>query len=332
MMKNENKKMRHWPSYARSIKREAGLKVKESDSNFTSLIKKGEKIEDPYYQAWTLTWIGRRMSDIGVDSTLVFSKSLKASVRVPQEWRRLEIFLQIISQINKIKLNNVDGLIYAINSFMNIDNQKKAIEGSKQIIKTYNLELSKIKKRKFNPNKLKKKYQPPRNNRVTLGIMNTYEGKSLRSIHIRTIARAVPLCYAYNLNLCLFNFPLDNEIDIATIVERESCIHNGSKYIKQLLSKGQLFIKKTPRSPISKEIGKIIATTSKPSIKKQITINRLKSDKTPYCVIMGLGKRGLPKRILELSHHHLEITGKNVSLETCTVMGILALILSSNRV
>ena len=215
---------------------------------------------------------------------------------------------------------------------MNIDNQKKAIEGSKQIIKTYNLELSKIKKRKFNPNKLKKKYQPPRNNRVTLGIMNTYEGKSLRSIHIRTIARAVPLCYAYNLNLCLFNFPLDNEIDIATIVERESCIHNGSKYIKQLLSKGQLFIKKTPRSPISKEIGKIIATTSKPSIKKQITINRLKSDKTPYCVIMGLGKRGLPKRILELSHHHLEITGKNVSLETCTVMGILALILSSNRV
>jgi hypothetical protein len=40
---------------------------------------------------------------------------------------------------------------------------------------------------------------------------------------------------------------------------------------------------------------------------------------------MGLGKKGLPSSLLNKTSYHLELTGQNVSLETCTAMGIIAM-------
>jgi hypothetical protein len=39
---------------------------------------------------------------------------------------------------------------------------------------------------------------------------------------------------------------------------------------------------------------------------------------------MGLGKSGLPQSLLNQVQYHLELTGNNIPLETCTAMGVIA--------
>ena len=77
------------------------------------------------------------------------------------------------------------------------------------------------------------------------------------------------------------------------------------------------------------EAGLAIATTSRPDKKKTISLDdaRKKANNHPkkrLCVIMGLGRKGLPNKLLDAVDYHNEITGSNVSLETSTAMGIIA--------
>jgi hypothetical protein len=44
-------------------------------------------------------------------------------------------------------------------------------------------------------------------------------------------------------------------------------------------------------------------------------------------LIMGLGRRGLPKDIRQKASHHWDATGKGISLETCAAMGFIGGIL-----
>ena len=46
--------------------------------------------------------------------------------------------------------------------------------------------------------------------------------------------------------------------------------------------------------------------------------------KKRVCIIMGLGKRGLPQSLLDSVDYHLELTGSGVALETATAMGVIA--------
>ena len=46
-------------------------------------------------------------------------------------------------------------------------------------------------------------------------------------------------------------------------------------------------------------------------------------------LLVGLGPHGLPKKIFDIGQHHLDITEKGLSLETCTAMGIIPAVLSS---
>ena len=39
---------------------------------------------------------------------------------------------------------------------------------------------------------------------------------------------------------------------------------------------------------------------------------------------MGLGRKGLPASFLKAAPAHLELTGRNVHLETATAMGVIA--------
>jgi hypothetical protein len=38
-------------------------------------------------------------------------------------------------------------------------------------------------------------------------------------------------------------------------------------------------------------------------------------------LLFGLGPRGLPKEMFEVGQRHLDITGRGLSLETCTALG-----------
>ena len=61
---------------------------------------------------------------------------------------------------------------------------------------------------------------------------------------------------------------------------------------------------------------------------------KLSSEEHPLkrvCLIMGLGRKGLPRSLLDKVPYHLEITGSGVPLETATAMGILAYMLGSEE-
>ncbi len=38
-------------------------------------------------------------------------------------------------------------------------------------------------------------------------------------------------------------------------------------------------------------------------------------------MLVGLGPRGLPDKIMKMGEHHMDLTGKGISFETCTAIG-----------
>ncbi len=70
-----------------------------------------------------------------------------------------------------------------------------------------------------------------------------------------------------------------------------------------------------------------VATTSKPDSKKSIGIDDL-PDLGSATFLIGLGRRGLPADILKSARYHLDITQQGVSLETCTAIGAIAMLLA----
>jgi hypothetical protein len=158
--------------------------------------------------------------------------------------------------------------------------------------------------------------------RFSLGLYNTYHG-SLHAVHTRTVARAAPLCYAYGMKLVLFGFPFENEEEAVDRVSAETNIGKGGTYLKLLKEEGRLIVLPYPDNNILPEVGELIATTSKPGEKKRVDIEKIVEQESRACLVMGLGRKGLPKRFLKMVEKHVELTGYGIPLETCTVMGVI---------
>ncbi len=162
-----------------------------------------------------------------------------------------------------------------------------------------------------------------KSNRNVLALHDTYEGK-LSPIHIRMIARAAPLCIAYGLDLALLNFPAKDLDSLVKKVSADTNIGKGGRYLKELIRENRILLINKPD-----EAGLAIATTSHPDNKKKIELEKARKlaknhPQKRLCVIMGLGRKGLPKSLLANIDYHTEITGSNVPLETSTAMGIIA--------
>ncbi len=164
-----------------------------------------------------------------------------------------------------------------------------------------------------------------------LALFNTYQG-GLSPVHLRAISRAAPLCYAYDLDLALIGFPAYDLDNLINEVIRETNVGKGGRYIRELAAEGRIILKGTDNINLreSGSMGLMVATTANPDEMKKSTLDELvketeKGSVGPkLCLIMGLGKKGLPPSLLKEASYHLELTGNNVSLETCTVMGIIA--------
>jgi hypothetical protein len=165
-----------------------------------------------------------------------------------------------------------------------------------------------------------------------LALYDTYEG-GLKTIHLRAVARSAPLCIAFGLDLALMGFPAKNLDQLIGQVISETDIGKGGKYLKELAEQGRItLVDCTQKEPPTnwEELGLPVATTSKPRNDKQIVLHKAlleateKHPKKRACLIMGLGKRGLPRSLLETVPYHLELTGRNIALETCTAMGVIA--------
>jgi hypothetical protein len=148
---------------------------------------------------------------------------------------------------------------------------------------------------------------------------------------LRAIGRAAPLCWAFGLDLALVGFPTDDLGKLTRLAAKETNIGEGRGYLEQLWSDGRIHLVfcDTGHAPNFKGIGYAVATTPNPTTAKTMdfaaALTAAKQAGEPrLIVLMGLGKRGLNPATLDAAPCHLELTGKGVSLETATAMGILA--------
>jgi hypothetical protein len=157
---------------------------------------------------------------------------------------------------------------------------------------------------------------------IVFCLVNTYDKLKLHEIHLRSIARAAPLCYAYDMHLALLDFNFwKKEDEMVEAVKEYTTIGEHGKYIVELLDEGEVhLIDKIPA-----HFGEVIATTSKPDEPKKITFPDLPDIlKSSATFLIGLGRRGLPRDIMKKAKYHFDATGKGISMETCTAMGVIA--------
>lgn len=165
-----------------------------------------------------------------------------------------------------------------------------------------------------------------------LALYDTYEG-GLKPVHVRAVARAAPLCTAFGLDLALVGFPTDDLDGLVSMVIADTNVGKGGRYLRELVKQGRVALVPCTkhRPPEDWEgVGLPVATTSRPKGDKKVgmaeavQLARSQHPLRRVCLIMGLGKRGLPASLLDSVQYHLELTGSNVPLETCAAMGVIA--------
>ena len=172
--------------------------------------------------------------------------------------------------------------------------------------------------------------------RMTLGLYNSYDPKKIREAHRRALARAGPVALAFDCNLVTFGFPYDRDMrtpaEIVDWISETTSIGDHGQYLIELAQAGRFQAFDMPKKGFPPQFGKVVVTTRKPDPKKSITPGQLAdivSDGRSVLLLIGLGPHGLPRKVFEVGEHHLDITGKGLSLETCTAMGIIPAVLSS---
>ena len=165
---------------------------------------------------------------------------------------------------------------------------------------------------------------------LTLCLVNTYDKLKLHEIHLRSIARAAPLCYAYGFHLALLDFDFwENEEDMVSAIMNYTTIGKHGEYAEKLLQKGWVHLIDT----LHPQFGEIVATTSKPENRKKIGREELKEILSGSAIfLIGLGRKGLPKKLLNKAKFHLDVTFNGISLETCTAMGAIAVLIHLTKV
>ncbi len=162
---------------------------------------------------------------------------------------------------------------------------------------------------------------------LTLGLYNTYDRRRLHEAHLRAIARAGPIAYAYGFHLALVGFPLEGKPpEVAEEISSHTTIGEGGRYLLELAKNNRFHLVDFAGRGFPPQFGIPVATTRKPSEGKEITPVELAERALrgeSFLLLVGLGRHGLPKEIFKTARHHMDITGKRVSLETCTAIGAI---------
>jgi len=167
---------------------------------------------------------------------------------------------------------------------------------------------------------------------LTLGIVNTYDKIKIHEAHYRSIARAAPIAFAYGFNLALFDYPFKmRPEELVDFVKDKTTIGSSGKYLQELFKTGKLFVFQLPEKGFQPQFGSVVLTTSHPDGEKNIHIHKLAeyiSKKKSFIFLIGLGHKGLPRELFDLSQYHLDITSNGISLETCTAIGAIPALIS----
>lgn len=153
---------------------------------------------------------------------------------------------------------------------------------------------------------------------MVICLVNTYDKLKLHEIHLRTIARAAPLCHAYDFHLALYEFDFwKSHEELVEDVVDYTTIGEGGKYLRKLASAGKLHL----IDSIPAHFGDVIATTSRAE-KNLLSIEEIRNLRSA-CFLIGLGRKGLPKDLIKRARYALDVTFRNVSLETCSAIGAI---------
>ncbi|EEB73501.1 DUF531 domain-containing protein [Thermococcus sp. AM4] len=162
---------------------------------------------------------------------------------------------------------------------------------------------------------------------LTLALYNTYDARKLHEAHLRAIARAGPIAYAFGFHLALVGFPLEGKpIEVAEEVSSHTTIGEGGTYLLELARRNRFHLLDFPRKGFPPQFGTVVATTRKPEEEKEISPLELAERAfrgESFILLVGLGRHGLPGEIFKLARHHMDITGERISLETCTAIGAI---------
>lgn len=164
--------------------------------------------------------------------------------------------------------------------------------------------------------------------RLTIGLYNSYDRVRFSEAHRRALARAAPLALAFDCNLATFGFPfaagLSTPVEICEWIATTTSIGEHGKYIVDLAEKGRYSCFAFPKGGFPPQLGRPVVTTRNPDpdarVEADALIETLRSGQS-LLLVFGLGPRGLPREVFGMARSHLDITGKGLSLETCTAMG-----------
>jgi hypothetical protein len=164
---------------------------------------------------------------------------------------------------------------------------------------------------------------------LTLGLYNTYDQIKVLDIHYRGIARGAPIAYAFGFNLALVGFPYEfSQQELVEFVKDNTTIGESGAYLQKLSDEKRLYVMDIPPKGFPAQFGSLVVTSSHPDKKKVVTSDQLADmmvRNKPLFILVGLGRKGLPKEYFEMAHYHLDITdGKGISFETCTAIGAIA--------
>ncbi|HEX2066315.1 MAG TPA: DUF531 family protein, partial [Candidatus Thermoplasmatota archaeon] len=128
--------------------------------------------------------------------------------------------------------------------------------------------------------------------------------------------------------------PLRSVADIAAFVAGGTSIGEGGAAFQELVAAGRFRDFPFPAGgAFPPGLGRAVATTPSPDAAKATTPREAARELAAgrdQLLLFGLGPRGLPPEVLAGARHHLELTGKGISLETATALGALPALLSAH--
>lgn len=163
--------------------------------------------------------------------------------------------------------------------------------------------------------------------RITIGLYNTYDKQKFREAHRRVLARAAPLAMAFDFNLATFGFPFPEDrktpTEIADFVADSTSIGSGGRYFRELAEVGRFHYFPFPSGGFPPQFGTAVITTSSPfaeGIDANWVGETVKSGQS-LLLVFGLGPHGLDRKTKKMGKYHMDLTGRGISMETCTAIG-----------
>ncbi|MHB1261520.1 MAG: DUF531 family protein [Thermoplasmatota archaeon] len=182
--------------------------------------------------------------------------------------------------------------------------------------------------------------------KLTLGLYNCYDPKQWHDIMRITLARVGPVAMAFDCDVATFGFPFEqararnakqaeplrSPAAIAAFVAGSTTIGEGGEYFSELAASGRFQALPFPTSGFPASLGRLVATTPSPSNTKTdpLAVAKELAAGHPQLLLFGLGPRGLPDQVLAAATHHLELTGRGISMETSTALGALPAMVSAH--